>query len=171
METLPQIPPSAIQAPSPSGVPRVVHRELDAPGGEPTVELRVAHPSDAPRAAAGATLPRVVGPGRRERAYRDRIARLEGELALADLIGRGAVRRQARLELQRDIAERERERLLVQDRERAQAERRLLVLLGAIQRENAALRADLERLAPARPASIAAPRRLPLLARLLRRRP
>ncbi len=165
MEILPQSPPSSVQVPSPSGVPRSVHRAPDPRGGEPWVELRAA-PPPGQRAAQ----PRVVGPGRRERTYRERIARLEGELEVSDLVGRGSQRRQARLEARLELAARERERLLAQDRERAQAERRLLVLLGALRRENLALRADLERLAPAPNPSLPAPDRRSLLARLFSRR-
>ncbi len=88
---------------------------------------------------------RVTGPGRLERAYRRRIARLEEslgereedcrraahELELAGLIERGTARHADRLESELE-------------RVRSQASR-LLVTLGAMQRENEQLRSKLER--------------------------
>lgn len=79
---------------------------------------------------------RVVGPGRRERGYLERLAALEAELArerraleAAELLERGSTRRLDRLEEQRG---------------------RLLVTLGALQRENELLRSHLALPAPRR---------------------
>jgi hypothetical protein len=80
--------------------------------------------------------PRVVGPGRRERAYLERLAALERELAVAGIVERGAVRRATRIE-----------RELTHSREAArtleQREHRLILALGALQNENERLRARL----------------------------
>lgn len=110
-----------------------------APGGdpasEPSVVLRPAPPPP------GGSRPRVIGPGRRERAYLSRIASLKAQLETAALCERGAGRRMDRLE--GDL-----ERLAETVRRQRRTERRLLVLAGALARENALLR---ERLAlPAR---------------------
>jgi hypothetical protein len=94
--------------------------------------------------------PRVVGPGRKERAYLARAAELERalaeraaelerraqELQLAALCERGAQRAADRLERAVDEQRAELAR-------RAAGERRLLVALGALQRENELLRARL----------------------------
>ena len=91
--------------------------------------------------------PRVVGPGRRERSYQRRVDALERdlgsvqgqalvlvervrarerELELAERVERGSQRRQDRLE----------ERLVVAEQHKSQ----LLLTMGALQRENEALR-------------------------------
>ena len=109
--------------------------------GEPVVELR------------------VVGPGRRERSYRARIAALyldlderAAELETARLVERGTNRLIDRVE-----AELERER---------HQQKRLLVAFGGLQRENEQLSAELTR-ARARLARLDAPApRRGLLARL-----
>jgi chromosome segregation ATPase len=92
-----------------------------------------------------ARAPRVVGPGRRERSYLQRVAELEGrlegrrqELAVAQRIERGCQRRLDRLE----------DRL--EDRSQALAEalrqqRRMALLLGGLQRDNERLQAQLTR--------------------------
>ena len=96
--------------------------------------------------------PRVVGPGRRERTYQDRIAGLETEHEAAS-------QSQAALEAQVEMArlvERGTSRLvdrLERSLEQGQAElgevrsqgHRMMVALGALQRENRALRSELER--------------------------
>ena len=113
-------------------------------GAEPVVEI-------VPLARRAA--PRVVGPGRRERAYLERAAGLERELEAAALIERGSSRRLDRLE--RVVAaagERE--------EEMGKKERRLILALGALQRENELLREKL---------SLALPPARSFLARLLGR--
>lgn len=91
--------------------------------------------------------PRVVGPGRREQAYLDKIARLERreqeasvaaerlarELVWAERVERGTQRRVERVE-----AEFERVREAAAKSEEAQ--KRLLLALGALQRDNEHLR-------------------------------
>lgn len=91
--------------------------------------------------------PRVVGPGRRERTYLASLAereralvaaradaeRLARELELAERVERGTQRRMDRLE-----GEVAREREATQRSEEAQ--KRLLLALGAVQRENELLR-------------------------------
>ena len=107
--------------------------ELDE-SGEPVVEIR-------PRARPEAL--RIVGPGRKERAYlEDRgrleleLARRERALAIAALVERGAARAMDRLE--GEIAARRRDhQALLQD------QRRLVLALGAVQRENEILREKL----------------------------
>jgi hypothetical protein len=93
------------------------------------------------------TPPRVVGPGRREQAYLDKIARLERreeeaaneaerlarELVWAERVERGTQRRVERIE-----AEFERVRAAAEQSE--QAQKRLLLALGALQRDNEHLR-------------------------------
>lgn len=106
--------------------------------------------------------PRVVGPGRLELAYRARIDALERSLETALLVERGAGRRLDRIE--RELASARAG--LEQAR---QLERRLLVSMGALAGENAALRAELARLAAA-PAPALPGARKGLLARLLSRR-
>ena len=91
--------------------------------GEPIVVL-------VPHAPAADAAPRVVGPGRRERAYLARIETLE-------LIERGSARRLDKLEGALDEKRREAGEL-------AQREKRMILALGALQRENELLR---ERLA------------------------
>lgn len=115
----------------------VLERTFDAHTGEPVVEL-------VPVARAAAPRPRVVGPGRKERAYLARAEELERELArrareleVAALCERGTRRAADRLE--RELTQRSAEAA------RLDAEqKRLLVALGALQRENELLR---ERLA------------------------
>jgi hypothetical protein len=105
-------------------------------------------------------VPRPIGPGRRERAYLERVAALESDLAraeteradaslgeqrasreleLSSLVERGAERRLDRVEqdLVRERAELERRR---------QRENRLILALGALQNENRRLAHALERL-------------------------
>ncbi|MCY3002665.1 MAG: hypothetical protein NTV21_12755 [Planctomycetota bacterium] len=91
--------------------------------------------------------PKVVGPGRRERAYQERIVelalgeahakeaaeRLARELAVAERVERGTQRRIDRLE---DSVQREREAFQRSE----EAQKRLLLALGAVQRENELLR-------------------------------
>jgi hypothetical protein len=91
--------------------------------------------------------PKVVGPGRREREYQQRIAalarqeaqareaaeRLARELAVAEKVERGTQRRIDRLE---DTVGREREAFQRSE----EAQKRLLLALGAVQRENELLR-------------------------------
>ena len=106
--------------------------------------------------------PRIVGPGRRERAYLERqqalqaeIAAYEREIETISLVERGSARRLDRME--RKLAA-VREAVAALD----QKEKRLILALGALQRENELLR---ERLALALPA----PAKRGILARLLRR--
>lgn len=102
--------------------------------------------------------PRVVGPGRRERAYLEKLARLESELESASLVERGSARRLDRMERKLE-AVREAARSL------EQKEHRLILALGAVQRENEILRERLVlSLAPRRPAPKAS-----WLSRILRR--
>lgn len=77
--------------------------------------------------------PRAIGPGRKERAYQDRIAAAERELETARLLERGSNRMIDRLE--RESAEARR------------MERRLSFALGALQAQNLALQARLDALA------------------------
>jgi hypothetical protein len=114
-------------------------------GAEPIVVL-VPVPRGAP--------PRVVGPGRREREYLARVAGLESALEAAALVERGSSRRLDRMERKLDAV---REVVEIQERK----EKRLILALGALQRENELLR---EKLALALPA----PKRS-LLARLFHR--
>jgi hypothetical protein len=90
--------------------------------------------------------PRVVGPGRRERAYLERLDGLRAELEAASLVERGSARRLDRME-----------RKLAAVREAAaaleQREHRLILALGAMQRENELLNERLVlTLAPKKPA-------------------
>ncbi|MCC7013458.1 MAG: hypothetical protein IT454_12915 [Planctomycetes bacterium] len=121
--------------------------------------------------------PRVVGPGRRERAYLERTAELERaqaeaaralerltrELDIAERIERGSARLVDRLEA---AVAGERELKLRAE----EAQKRLLLALGAVQRDNQALRSEVARLearARALPEPLARPRGL---ARLFSRR-
>ena len=139
--------------------------------GSPPPRLREVVIRPEPAARPGAA--RVVGPGRRERGYLERISALAGELTLegerrdglrhvleqrtAELdtslrVERGCQRRIDRLE---ERIDRERERL-------AQAERqhkRLALALGALQRENEWLRERIELTGAARQDRLEAPRR------------
>ncbi len=129
---------------------------------EPTVTLW-------PRPPVG--LPRVVGPGRVERGYCERIealdlrlARARHELDLAALVERGSTRLLDRLEHEEERAQAELLRARTE-------ENRLLVLLGALQRDNERLHERATHL-ESRLAALPPPRRPGLLARLLdKRRP
>jgi hypothetical protein len=108
--------------------------------------------------------PKVIGPGRRERAYQQRISelalqetrareaaeRLARELSVAERVERGTQRRIERLE---DRSEREREALQRSE----EAQKRLLLALGAVQRENELLRERVLALEAAPVARLAAP--------------
>ena len=100
-------------------------------------------------------VPRIVGPGRRERAYLARVAALELEIETISLVERGSARRLDRME-----------RKLAATREAAleleQKEKRLILALGALQRENEILR---EKLA----LQLAPPKKRGIVARLLGR--
>lgn len=146
-----------------SVLPRRVLRPAAVEDGEPVVELV------------------VTGPGRRERAYLERVDALErglaegaererraaAELELAALVERGARRHLARVE---DGLRRAEERAA----EHAASERRLCVLVGSLQAENRALAARLEAARAelagrATPRLAGRPERRGWLARLLRR--
>lgn len=89
--------------------------------------------------------PRVVGPGRKERAYLEKLAALERQLEAASLVERGSGRRLDRMERKLE-AVREAARAL------EQKEHRLILALGAVQRENELLRERLLlALAPPKP--------------------
>ncbi len=79
---------------------------------------------------------RVVGPGKRERAYLEKLAVLGAELEAAALVERGSARRLDRMETK-----------LLAVREAAEAEvqksHRLILALGSLQRENELLREKL----------------------------
>lgn len=98
---------------------------------------------------------KLVGPGRKERAYLAKVAALEREIETVALVERGSARRLDRME--RKLAA-NREAALVLE----QKEKRLILALGALQRENELLR---EKLA----LQLTAPKPRGLLARLLRR--
>lgn len=107
-------------------------------------------PHASPRVA-----PRVIGPGRRERTYQERVRRLEGharqsqrdvdhlarELDVAQRLERGCQRLIDRIEVHH---EKDRTRLV----ESEQREKRLVLALGALQRDNERLQ---ERLAATGP--------------------
>lgn len=127
-------------SPTPETIRTVVLRTADTdPSGEPVVLLQ-----------QGAA--RVVGPGRRERAYQDRITGLETEREAADqaraglraevemarLVERGTGRLVDRLELALEQGQ-------VELGEVRNQGHRLMVALGALQRENRGLRAEIER--------------------------
>ncbi len=124
--------PFSIRRPVRAAGPASVHRL----GGKPDI----AEGSD----SGGAAPLRVVGPGRKERGYLQQIARLEQEnhdrgsaLEAAALVERGTERYVDRLE---ERGKQDRERL-----QQVQAQgNRLLVTLGAMQRENERLRQDLQ---------------------------
>jgi len=157
--------------PTTSPVPETQHptsdpkpRRLERPGGvdpsgEPVVELVAGEPTEALR---------VVGPGRKERAYKEQIHLLEQEaevkgqaLETAALIERGSRNLLDRMERQLDSGE---EAL---ERERA-ASRRVCVMLGALQRESEVLREELGA-AKAQLAQLGRPRPKRLWRRLLGR--
>jgi hypothetical protein len=98
---------------------------------------------------------KLVGPGRKERAYLGRVAELEREIETISLVERGSARRLDRME-----------KKLAATREAAlaleQQEKRLILALGALQRENEILR---EKLA----LQLQAPKRRGFVARLLGR--
>ena len=106
---------------------------IDAETGERAIEIApLARPEPEHVLAV-----RITGPGRRERRYIEALAVRERELAIADVLERGARRRMNRLE--RDLAQSrasEQARVLVANR--------LILALGALQRDNELLR---ERLA------------------------
>jgi len=111
---------------------------------------------------------KVVGPGRKERAYKEKIHTLEHEAALNDraletatLIERGSKHLMDRMERQLDSSD---EAL---ERERA-ASRRVCVMLGALQHENEVMREELAA-ARAQLAQLEAPRPKRLWRRLLGR--
>lgn len=120
-------------APDPAGDPTGAAPGLDE-SGEPVFEIQ-------PPARRG-TL-RIVGPGRKERSYLEDLGRLKREveesaraLEVANLVERGAARAMDRLE--GEIASRRRDhQALLQD------QRRLILALGAVQRENEILREKL----------------------------
>jgi len=102
---------------------------------------------------------RVVGPGKRERGYLEKLAALASELEAAALVERGSARRLDRMEKKLEAV-----------REAADAEvqksHRLILALGSLQRENEMLREKLT-LALATPALL--PPRRSWLARLFLR--
>ena len=111
---------------------------------------------------------RVVGPGRKERAYQERIGLLQLEaeakaqaLEMASLVERGSMNLMDRMERQLDSGE---EAL---ERERA-ASRRVCVMLGALQHENEVLLEELTT-AKAQLAQLEGPRPKRLWRRLLGR--
>ena len=113
------------------------------PDVEPNVEWIPRHP------------PRVVGPGRRERAYREQVrelgqhaGHLGRELDVSRRLERGCQRLIDRLE---DRADADCDRLA----EAEQRQKRLALALGALQRDNELLRERLALAAP-RPARLAA---------------
>jgi hypothetical protein len=104
-------------------------------------------------------VPRIVGPGRRERAYLAQVTALQGELEMLSLVERGSARRLDRME--RKLAA-TREAALAAQLTTGQQEKRLILALGALQRENEILR---EKLA----LQLAPPKKRGLLAKLLHR--
>jgi len=112
--------------------------------------------------------PRVVGPGRVELAYQEKISLLEREaevsersLETAALVERGSLHLLDRMERQMDSSE----EALNRERE---ASRRVCVMLGALQREAEGLREELS-LAQSKLSLLEAPRRKGLFQRLLGR--
>ena len=99
--------------------------------------------------------PRVVGPGRREREYLAKVSGLQAELEAAALVERGSARRLDRMERKLEAV---REVVELQEKK----EHRLILALGALQRENEILR---EKLA----LQLAPPKQRGLLAKLLHR--
>jgi hypothetical protein len=106
--------------------------------------------------------PRIVGPGRREKEYLARVAGLETALDAAALVERGSSRRLDRMDRKLDMVG---EVVELQQKK----EHRLILALGALQRENEMLREKLALGSPARiPKALPAPKRS-FLARLFRR--
>jgi hypothetical protein len=102
---------------------------------------------------------KLVGPGRKERAYLAKVEALEREMETIALVERGSARRLDRME--RKLAA-TREAAVAARRDGEQKEKRLILALGALQRENELLR---EKLA----LQLVAPKPRGRLARLLRR--
>jgi len=156
-------------APVSSGRPRTVQREADGVWLVATPEARVApsagqEPGRAPARGPG----RIIGPGRKERSYRERIDELDlalggvrGELETARLVERGSQRLIDRVEA--DLG-RQRD----ETRTLRQAQARLALGLGVVQSENEALRSENEAL-HRRVALLDAPARPSWFARLLGR--
>ena len=165
MDTAEQKPTAApapdTQRPVGDAEPRHLERPGGAdPSGEPVVELVAGEESEGPL--------RVIGPGRKERAYQEQIRLLEQTaevkaqaLETASLIERGSMNLLDRMERQLDSGE---EAL---ERERA-ASRRVCVMLGALQRENEVLREEITA-AKAQLARLEGPRPKRLWRRLLGR--
>ena len=105
--------------------------------------------------------PRIVGPGRREREYLARVAGLESALEASALVERGSARRLDRMERKLEAV-----REVVELHEKK--EHRLILALGALQRENELLREKLALGAGDRRPKALPPRRS-FLARLFRR--
>lgn len=125
------------KAPRTGPVPRTdtIKEGLDPETGLPAYELVTPRPPL-----------RVTGPGRRERAYLERIEHLESDLKSGQrevecmqLVERGTQRLLDRME---HDADRARDELA----EQRKLERRLVLTLGALQRENELLRSQLESL-------------------------
>lgn len=99
-----------------------VAARVETAGAQATANgAEVAQPSPAGK-------PRPIGPGRKERAYQDRIAAAQRELETARMLERGSNRMLDRLE--REAAEARR------------MERRLSFALGALQAQNLALQSQ-----------------------------
>ncbi len=147
------------QRPQGAVEPRRVDRPGgDDPTGEPVVDL----------VPAAEVSPRVIGPGRVERAYQEKISLLEREaevnersLETAGLIERGSRHLLDRMERQMESSE----EALKRERE---ASRRVCVMLGALQREAEVLREEL-RLAQSKLSLLEAPKPKGFFQRLLGR--
>jgi hypothetical protein len=105
--------------------------------------------------------PRVVGPGRREREYIEKLAERQRVLDAAALVERGSARRLDRMERKLEAV---REAALAA----GQRENRLILALGALQRENEMLREKLALRAGER-RRLALPAKRSFLARLFER--
>jgi hypothetical protein len=106
-------------------------------------------------------VPRVIGPGRRERRYLEQIAERERALEAAALVERGSARRLDRMERKLDAV---REGALAAE----QREKRLILALGALQRENELLREKLALGAGAARPRLAQPKKRSFLSRVFR---
>jgi hypothetical protein len=106
-------------------------------------------PDSGPQAAGAAW--RVVGPGRRERAYQVRVAQLETELQWAARIERGAQKLLDRLDARHAEDQ-------LQLAAGAQREKRLILALGALHKENELLQRRVALLEQGSKAESAAPR-------------